>query len=366
MARNSLQGNIPLSFSSLRGIQFLDLSCNNLSETIPKELENLSGLLSLNLSFNYLEGEVPSGGVFTNVSGISISGNKKLCGGIPQLHLPPCSDVSLSGKTGKGKHLSIKIIIAISIAGVSCLAFLVASIILYGRKKTLRSSSRASLGNGYLRVSYQELLKATAGFSSSNLIGMGSFGSVYRGILGQEERPVAIKVLNLQQRGAAKSFRDECKALRKIQHRNLLSIITSCSSIDHKGNEFKALVFEYMSNGSLDNWLHHASRRLSFRERLDIAIDVANALDYLHHQCDTLIVHGDLKPSNVLLDEDMVAHVGDFGLAKLISEATEILSSDQNGSSHGSKSRYRSSTRTVPRRNGRGVSVAYRPIRKIK
>ena len=277
MARNSFQGNISLTFSSLRGIRFLDLSCNKLSGTIPEELQNLSGLLSLNLSFNYLEGEVPSGGVFTNMSGISITGNKKLCGGIPQLHLPACSDISLSGKNGKVKHLSIKIIIAISIAGVSCLAFLVASVFLYERKKTLTrsSSSRASLGYGHLRhlrVSYHVLFKATAGFSSSNLIGMGSFGSVYKGILGQDERIVAVKVLNLQQRGAAKSFMAECKVLRKIQHRNLLRIITSSSSIDHKGSEFKALVFEYMSNGNLDNWLHHECKSLSFRERLDIAM----------------------------------------------------------------------------------------------
>ena len=112
---------------------------------------------------------------------------------------------------------------------------------------------------------------------------MGSFCSVYKGILGQDERPIAVKVLNLQQHGAAKSFMAECKVLRKIQHRNILSIITLCSSIDHKSSEFKALVFEYMSNGNLDNWLHHESISLSFREILDIAFDVANVLNYLHH-----------------------------------------------------------------------------------
>ena len=90
-----------------------------------------------------------------------------------------------------------------------------------------------------------------------------------------------------------------------------------------------------MSNGNLDNWLHHESRSLSFGERLDIAMGVANSLDYLHHQCQTPIVHGDLKPCNVLLDEDMVAHVGDFGLAKFLPDAKEILilsSGDQTSS----------------------------------
>ncbi|XP_034686739.1 probable LRR receptor-like serine/threonine-protein kinase At3g47570 [Vitis riparia] len=182
-------------------------------------------------------------------------------------------------------------------------------------------SSSTFLRYGYLRVSYKELLKAASGFASSNLIGMGSFGTIYKGILSRGERPVAVKVLNLQHRGAAKSFMAECKVLRNIQHRNLLRIITSCSSVDNKGCDFKALVFEFMPNGNLDSWLYHESRNLSFRQRLDITIDVANALDYLHHQCQTPIVHGDLRPSNVLLDDDMVAHVGDLGLAKLLPEA---------------------------------------------
>ncbi|CBI17206.3 unnamed protein product, partial [Vitis vinifera] len=250
MARNSFQGNIPLSFSSLGGIQILDLSCNNLSGMIPKELQHLSALLSLNLSYSYIEGEVPSGGVFKNVSGISITGNKKLCGGIPQLQLPACSDVE-SAKHGKGKHLSTKI--------------------------AVMKSSSTFLRYGYLRVSYKELLKATSGFAYSILIGMGSFGSVYKGILSRGERPVAVKVLNLQQRGAAKSFMAECKVLRNIQQRNLLRIITSCSSVDNKGCDFKALVFEFMPNGNLDSWLHHESRNLSFRQRLDIAIDISSS-----------------------------------------------------------------------------------------
>ena len=72
---------------------------------------------------------------------------------------------------------------------------------------------------------------------------------------------------------------------------------------------------------------------LRFRKRLDITMDVANALDYLHHQCETPIVHGDLKPSNVLLDDDMVAHVGDFGLAKFLPDAKGILSNGDQTSS---------------------------------
>ena len=96
-----------------------------------------------------------------------------------------------------------------------------------------------------------------------------------------------------------------------------------------------------MANGNLDEWLHPTSRteetleeprNLSLLQRLNIVIDVANALDYLHHHCQTPIVHCDLKPSNVLLDNEMIGHVGDFGLAKLLFNATQDCSIDQPSS----------------------------------
>jgi serine/threonine protein kinase len=179
-------------------------------------------------------------------------------------------------------------------------------------------------------VSYTELQASTNGFSMVYLIGLGSFGSVYKGVLPSNGAIVAIKVLNLQFRGASKSFIHECNALRSLCHRNLLKIITACSSIDHQGNDFKSLVFYFMSNGNLDQWLHpikdeqHRCKRLSFIQRLNIAMDVAYALEYLHLYCHTPIVHCNVKPSNVLLNEDMVAHVGDFGLAKFVFEASHL------------------------------------------
>ncbi|KAB2600318.1 LRR receptor-like serine/threonine-protein kinase [Pyrus ussuriensis x Pyrus communis] len=128
---------------------------------------------------------------------------------------------------------------------------------------------------------------------------------------------------------------DKCKALRSIRHIDLLRIITACSSIDNQGQDLKSLVFEYMVNGSLDAWLHlkddeqSRRKRLSLIQKRNIAIEVAFALDYIHHRCGTSIVHCDMKPGNVLLNKDMVAHVGDFGLARFILEEFDDPSQNQ-------------------------------------
>ncbi|VAI28040.1 unnamed protein product [Triticum turgidum subsp. durum] len=178
------------------------------------------------------------------------------------------------------------------------------------------------------RISYAEIDAATNSFSPANLIGSGSFGNVYVGnlLLNESLATVAIKVLNLARRGASRSFLRECNVLRRIRHRNLVKVITVCSGVDHNGDEFKALVLEFICNGNLDEWLHpntttkstRAFRRLSLMERLCIALDVAEALEYLHHQIEPSIVHCDIKPCNILLDDDIVAHVTDFGLAKIM------------------------------------------------
>lgn len=125
----------------------------------------------------------------------------------------------------------------------------------------------------------------------------------------------------------------ECEALRNIRHRNLVKILTTCVSVDSTGAEFRALVFEFMPNGSLEKWLHPRSdekfsKKLNLIQRLNIAIDVAAALDYLHNHCEIPIIHCDLKPSNILLDDSMTARVGDFGLSKFLPKSINESSRD--------------------------------------
>ncbi|KAK3440878.1 hypothetical protein EUGRSUZ_B01137, partial [Eucalyptus grandis] len=313
MGGNFFHGSIPQSIKSLGGIEEMDLSCNNLSGQIPEFLMIFHSLKVLNLSYNKFQGMLPREGVFKNATGTSIIGNNELCGGLPEFHLPNCIS-----KGSKRRKINIIISSVSIIFGVLGICLFLALICLFWLKKRANKPVSSSTDDSCPNVSYGTLLKATDGFSSMSLIGVGSFGSVYRGYS---------RVLHLGCHGALKGFIVECEALKNIRHRNLLKILTVCSSIDYQGNDFKALVYQFMDNGNLERWLHpnptssHSNelpKKLNFIRRINIAIDVAFALDYLHHRCHIPIVHCDLKPSNVLLDAQMVAHVGDFGLVKFL------------------------------------------------
>ncbi|XP_012454488.1 probable LRR receptor-like serine/threonine-protein kinase At3g47570 [Gossypium raimondii] len=330
---NLFEGPIPSSLSSLRGLAALDVSDNNLSGKVPEFLASFGALKYLNLSFNDFEGVIPSEGVFKNSSATFVEGNNKLCGGITELHLSRCNSAKSSNTS-----LRLKIVIVAVILGVT-LIFLFLLILLLRKKKEQQPTTTCA-ENSLLRLSYQSILRATNGFSTQNLVGLGSFGSVYRGILEETGEVIAVKVLNLLNHGASRSFLAECEVLKNIRHRNLVKVLTAISGVDYQGNDFKALVYEFMVNGSLEDWLHPPAgtnepetiRNLNLFQRLNMAIDVAHALEYLHHHCEILIIHCDLKPSNILLDEEMVAHISDFGLAKILSTDKLNYSASQSSS----------------------------------
>ncbi|EEF49387.1 serine-threonine protein kinase, plant-type, putative [Ricinus communis] len=347
LENNSFHDHIPQEVGKLFRLQYFLLNNNTLQGEVPSNLSRCSQLRIIDLLFNEVEGKIPAElGNLANLEMLLLAAANRLNGSIPDnigQTLPNLQQFHIGGNEFSGS-------VPNSFSNASNLVKFSISINRFEgqvpRKSKKSTSSTPLMTDQNIRVSYHDLHLATNGFSSVNLIGSGSFGSVYKGFINQMESPVAIKVLKLQQKGASKSFMAECNALRNVRHRNLVKLLTYCSSLDYKQNEFKALIFEFMENGSLENWLHHNNNDsnsqpknyLNFIQRLNIAVDVASVLHYLHDLCESPIIHCDLKPSNVLLDEDMIAHVSDFGLARLfLTTAAGDLSQGQSSSTTGIK-----------------------------
>ncbi|PUZ76559.1 hypothetical protein GQ55_1G300500 [Panicum hallii var. hallii] len=330
MGYNFLTGDISF-LSTLMSLSMLNLSHNNLSGSIPIELGNLSYLTQLDLSYNDLRGKVPRDGVFRNASAVSLVGNSGLCGWTLDSHMRSCPTAS---RRKVAQYYLIRVLIPL----FGFMSLLILIYFVLTEKRMARAPSLSPLGDQFPIVSYNDLAQATENFSESNLIGRGSCGSVYRGNLTKNKLEVAVKVLDLDLRGAEKSFLSECQALRNIRHRNLVPIITACSTVDGNGNVFKALVYEFMPNGNLDSWLHlkgngKARKPLSLNQRTCLAVNIADVLDYLHHESGSTIIHCDVKPSNILLDDDMNARLGDFGIAKLYLDSRSQSTRDSNTTS---------------------------------
>ncbi|KAH9648480.1 protein kinase domain-containing protein [Citrus sinensis] len=273
MANCSISGNIPQVVGNLGNLLVLELGGNNLTGPIPITFSQLQTLQALGLTRNKLAGPITD----------------ELCH-LARLH-----------------SLVLQVTLTLKWKLIEC-----------WKSRTGPSNDGINSPQAIRRFSYHELLRATDRFSENNLIGIGSFGSIYVARL-QDGMEVAVKVFHQQYERALKSFEDECEVMKRIRHRNLVKIISSCSNDD-----FKALIMKYMPNGSLENCLYSGTCMLDIFQRLNIMIDVALALEYLHFGHSTPIIHCDLKPSNVLLDEDMVAHISDFGIAKLLSGEDQL------------------------------------------
>ncbi|TMW89466.1 hypothetical protein EJD97_017138, partial [Solanum chilense] len=279
LSNNSFSGSIPLSFANLISLEYLDLSLNALSGTIPKSLEKLLYLKSINVSLNDLEGVIPSGGVFANSTLQSFLGNKGLCG-MHILKIPACA-ITTTGQQSKSKKLVLKIVIPVVAASFLIFLFVIVWIMRRQKKSNSKDEEKVPDIRTYQLVTYHEIQQATNNFDGSNLIGWGGSGSVYKGTL-FSGTVVAIKVL-------------------------------------------------YMPNGSLENWLYREDCHLNLLQRVIIMLDVALAIEYLHHGHETLIVHCDIKPANVLLDEEMLAHVGDFGISKILAVSKSMAHTETLG-----------------------------------
>ncbi|GLJ08096.1 hypothetical protein SUGI_0081260 [Cryptomeria japonica] len=315
-SKNQLNEIVPTSIGQLKSLEVIDLSFNNLLGPVPHTIANLSLLRLLNFSYNNLNGLVPNQGAFRNLSTTSFLRNPRLCAVSGWLNLPNCTGSAAIRSNG----FNWKFVMLVSIGTVVALCCILGVFYILFRKNKREPFKNSLLGRGLKQISNQELHSATEGFNAANLLWAGSFGSVYRGLL-SDNTLVAVKVFDQDPPNSYRNFYKECRILRKIRHRNLVKVLSCCSTPG-----FRALVLQFMSKGSLEQQLHQDCR-LSLEMRLNIALDVAHALAYLHHDCSPPVVHCDLKPSNVLMDENMTAHVADFGIACLMTSTDSANSS---------------------------------------
>ncbi|XP_040380682.1 putative leucine-rich repeat receptor-like serine/threonine-protein kinase At2g24130 [Oryza brachyantha] len=324
LSGNTLSGALPAPVAALPFLQVLDVSRNQLAGDLPASLQVSTSLRDANFSYNNFSGVVPHAGVLANLSAAAFRGNPALCGYVP--------GIAVCASARRARHRRVVLPAVVGIVAAVCLMLCAVGCRSMAAERARRSGRQSirlvdveeQAEREHPRISYRELSEATGGFVQSSLIGAGRFGRVYEGTLRDGTR-VAVKVLDPKGGGEVSgSFKRECEVLRRTRHKNLVRVITTCSTAT-----FHALVLPLMPHGSLEGHLYPprggddnpAGGGLDLGRLMSIVSDVAEGLAYLHHYAPVRVVHCDLKPSNVLLDDDMRAVISDFGIAKIISGA---------------------------------------------
>ncbi|KAJ4963442.1 hypothetical protein NE237_023381 [Protea cynaroides] len=215
-------------------------------------------------------------------------------------------------------------IVVVSVMASAILLLILISIIQYivkRKKKFAEVLEDWELDYGPYRFKYKDLYIATKGFKDKELLGAGGFGRVYRGVLPTSKKEVAVKQVSHTSRQGEREFIAEITSIGKLRHRNIVTLLGYC-----RRKEELLLVYEFMPNGSLDKFLFDQTQtktNLNWCQRFQIIKSIAAALLYLHEEWDQVVIHRDVKSSNILLDEELNARLGDFGLARLYDHGTD-------------------------------------------
>ncbi|OVA19091.1 Protein kinase domain [Macleaya cordata] len=361
LSNNSLNGPIPKTLSRLKKLKILNLELNELTGEIPQELGGLNNLLAVNISYNRLTGRLPTGGVFKSLGQSSLKGNLGICSPLLKgpckmnvskpLVLDPYSYTNQMGGSGSNsapkssdsvksrqhRFFSVSAIVAISAALLIVLGVVVVTLLNVSTRRSLafvdnalESICSSSQGSGISAAgklvmfdskspSNDWVHNAETLLNKASEIGRGVFGTVYKASLGGQGRTVAIKKLvtsNILQN--PEDFDREVRILGKVKHPNLMTVRGYYWS-----PTLQLLISDYAPNGSLHSKLHErppSTPSLSWSNRFKIALGTAKGLAHLHQSFHQPIIHYNVKPSNILLDENYNAKISDFGQARLLTK----------------------------------------------
>ncbi|XVE91621.1 hypothetical protein REPUB_Repub01dG0026000 [Reevesia pubescens] len=345
LANNNLTGAIPSSFGRFRSLEVLERSSNSLSGDIPEDLVNLRNLTSLQLNDNKFSREIPSG--LFKMKSLSkllpLDGNAvnfTSVNGKPFLHSHHVfsssaryADVTTNTEDSESDvpspsnnttaHKSLDSIEIASIASASAIvSVLLALVVLFFYTRKWVPTSRVQVSESReitafvdigVSLTYETIVQVTGNFSSGKCIGNGGFGATYKAEIAPGTL-VAVKRLSVGRFQGVQQFHAEIKTLETMRHPNLVTLIGY-----HASETEMFLIYNYLSGGNLENFIKERSTRaVDWKIIHKIALDIAHALAYLHDECTPKVLHRDVKPSNILLDNDCNAYLSDFGLSRLL------------------------------------------------
>ncbi|KAJ1271488.1 hypothetical protein BS78_06G131200 [Paspalum vaginatum] len=311
LAGNGFTGPIPASLGDLPVLTYIDLSSNELTGGIPTELLNLK-LALLNVSYNQLSGRVPPS-LVSELPAVFLQGNPGLCGpGLPN---------DCDAPSRKHQGLALAATVASFLTGVALLA--VGAFAACKRLHGSESTPWKLVLFHPVKITGEELF---AGFHDKNVIGRGAFGKVYLIVL-QDGQSVAVKRLVNSSKLTFRAVKNEMKVMARIRHKHIAKMLGFCYS---EGEV--SILYDYLQRGSLQDLICAPKFTIGWKERVRIALGIAQGLAHLHHDHTPQVLHRDLKSSNVLLGDEFEPRVTGFGIDRVVGEMAyqSSMASDLN------------------------------------